>query len=104
MPGPFCSTVDFLSLVIALMDDGSTPNVSGERRKLENEKFSFEGEKKDLEKKRSLVIEEIARTKKEIGRLEFEITTLQTTKSNFDHRILSAEDEIVRLKRKINLL
>ena len=86
------------------MDNGATPQIIGERRKLENEKFSFEGLKRDLEKKKAVVLGEIARVKKEISRHESEIEELQASSRSLEHRILTVDDEIARMKRKINLL
>jgi len=85
------------------MDDG-TINVTMARRKLEIDMFSFQGEKRDLEKKREVIKADIARIKKEIDRLESEMIELQASVNHYDHRILDAESEVLRIKRKMNAL
>ncbi|MBP9728312.1 MAG: hypothetical protein KBD27_02955 [Candidatus Moranbacteria bacterium] len=85
-----------------MLDDNSS--VIGERRKLENEMFSYEGDKRSFEKKKELVLIEITNAKKEIARLESSIAELELSKDNFEHKILTAEEEMARIKRKINLL
>lgn len=88
--------------VTDMLDDNSS--VIGERRKLENEMFSYEGDKRSFEKKKELVLIEITNAKKEIARLESSIAELELSKDNFEHKILTAEEEMARIKRKINLL
>jgi chromosome segregation ATPase len=85
-----------------MSDEGR--GVAVERRKLENEMFTFDGEKRSYEKKREDVLIEIARVRKEISGLESTIEDLQAQKNSYDHRILDAEEEIARIKRKMNLL
>lgn len=74
------------------------------RRKLENEMFTFEGEKRSLENRKADIQTQISHAKKEIIRLESEITELELSKNSLEHRILNAEEEMARIKRKINLL
>ncbi len=79
-------------------------SANSERRKLENEIFSFEGEKRSFEKKQEVIIDKITRLKKEIVRMESEITDLEISRNTCKHRILDATEEIARLKRRMNLL
>jgi chromosome segregation ATPase len=81
-----------------------TRGATVERRKLENEMFTFEGEKRSYEKKRDDAVAEIARAHKEINEIESAIDDLKVSKNNYDHHILDAEEEIARIKRKMNLL
>jgi predicted nucleic acid-binding Zn-ribbon protein len=85
------------------MSDGDR-GVSVARRKLENEMFTFEGEKRSYEKKREDILAEMARAHKDILALESTIDDLKVLKNNYDHRIFDAEEEIARIKRKMNLL
>lgn len=85
-----------------MSDDGR--NTTVERRKLENEMFTFEGEKRSYEKKRDDVVAEIARAQKEITEIESAIDDLKVLKNNYDHRIFDSEEEVARIKRKMNLL
>lgn len=78
--------------------------VSVERRKLENEMFVFEGERKSYEHKKEDVLMEMARIRKDIAGLESTLEDLQLKKLNFEHRIFDAEEEMGRIKRKMNLL
>ena len=69
-------TVKYDIYDFTVMLDGNR-GVTVERRKLENEMFSFEGEKRSLEKRKDDIVTQITHAKKDIIRLESEITELE---------------------------
>jgi chromosome segregation ATPase len=86
------------------MNDENTDNKAGERRRLETEIFSFEGEKKSLERKKEALQIEVTRCKREIARLESEQNEKEAAMAALDRSIFDADSEISQLKKKMNTL
>lgn len=86
------------------MNDENTDNKAGERRRLETEAFSFEGEKRSLERKKEAIQVEVTRSKKDIARLESEKEEKEAAMAALDRNIFDVEGEISQLKKKMNAL
>ena len=86
------------------MNDEQKDNKVGERRRLETEMFSFEGEKRSLERKKEAIQVEVTRSKKDIARLESEKEEKEAAMAALDRNIFDVEGEISQLKKKMNAL
>lgn len=89
------------SIVISRMSDDNS-DVATKRRKIETDMFSFEGQRRDYEKKKEELVVEISHAKKEISRLESQVVEQKLAVTNLDHRIEEVSGEISHLKRKVD--